>query len=285
MAKTAAVADLVKYKLSLAVTFSGLTGYFIAGNGLNSSVLLLFAGLFFLTAGAAALNQYTEREYDAVMPRTGNRPLPARKLKPGFALFLALSLIFSGLLILSLTGTLTFILGFIAILLYNFAYTRLKRITLFSVVPGALVGAVPPLIGYFCAGGIFPSNGIILFSAFMFLWQLPHFWLILIRYREEYEKAGFVTFREQFSDLHIRLLILSWVLFTTVFLIFFSQRVVVFSQLINTVLMMLNVAFIMSFSYILFNSDRGRSVRGAFILINSFSVAVMILFIVNSLVK
>lgn len=147
------------------------------------------------------------------------------------------------------------------------------------------MGAIPPLIGYSSAGGILPGNEIIMFSTFMFLWQLPHFWLILIRYRDDYSRAGFRTFKEQLSEYSIRLLIFCWVILTTASLVLFSVKGVVFSRVINSVIIILNILFILLFYSILFGKDKNRSVRGAFILINSFSLIIMILFIANSFLR
>jgi heme o synthase len=284
MKKIVILADLIKYRLSLAVTFSAITGYFISGAILNNHFTGLVAGIILLTAGAAALNEFTEKDSDAAMKRTMNRPIPRQNITPRQALFIAVILILSGLIILLFTGILPALLGVIAILLYNLIYTKLKKISLASVIPGALVGAIPPLIGYTSAGGLLPQKEILMFSAFMFLWQLPHFWLILVRYNDDYLKAGFKTFSEGFSRSHIRMLVLAWVILTTLLLVIFSVKGLVFTGILNSLLIILNLFFILLFCSLLFGKDESRSAKAAFILINSFSLMVMILFIVNSVI-
>jgi protoheme IX farnesyltransferase len=274
--------DLIKYKLSLAVTFSSVTGYFIYHNIFEISLLYLVSGVFFLASASAVLNQYTEIHSDSVMNRTKKRPLPLEKISPGRALLVGSVLFGIGVLSLLLTGLTPVLLGLFNVLLYNVVYTRLKRVTPFAIIPGALVGAVPPLIGYTAAGGILPGYGIILFSAFMFLWQLPHFWLILLKYREEYDLAGFITMSHYMTEKQIRILVFSWGLLSTVFLVLFSVTGIVFDRLLTTILVPLNIVFIFAFYYFLFRKAANKDVGGAFILVNSFSLLVMILFIINS---
>ena len=284
MKRVALFADLIKYKLSLAVSLSAITGYFISGSGIMASFFLLIPGIFLITAGAAAFNQFTEKESDASMERTRLRPIPAGVITPLEAVITSIILLVSGEIILLLTGIIPAIFGALAVLLYNLVYTRLKRVSLISVIPGALVGAIPPLIGFSSAGGVLPHNEIMMFSVFMFLWQLPHFWLILIRYGDDYRKAGFKTFSPGFLEFRIRLLVFGWVIITTFLLIAFSVRGLVFKGIINYILILLNLSFILLFYSTLFSRNEIRSVRIAFILINSFSLAVMILFIVNSFI-
>lgn len=130
MKRITILADLTKYKLSLAVTMSAVTGYFISGSVIKFPFLLLLSGIFLLTSGAAALNQYTEKEFDATMKRTRNRPLPLQQIEPVIALWIAIILIVTGLSVLFITGIVPLILGSFAVILYNLVYTKLKRITL-----------------------------------------------------------------------------------------------------------------------------------------------------------
>ena len=280
--KIAVYTDLIKYKLSLAVTLSSVTGYFIFSHNFKGSLLWLVIGVFLLASGSAALNQYTEREFDALMDRTKNRPLPLKKLSHEVVLKVSVFLLATGLTFTLFSGILPSLLGLLNIVLYNVAYTRLKRITSLAIIPGALVGAVPPFIGYTAAGGMHLTPEIILFSAFMFLWQLPHFWLIIIRHRDEYNSAGFKTFSHTLKEKQIRILIFLWVLFSTLFVLCFSSLTLGLSKPVNYFLILMNSFFILLFYHLLFKRDAQKDVKGAFILVNSFSFLIMILFIVNS---
>jgi protoheme IX farnesyltransferase len=275
-------ADLIKYKLSAAVTFSSVTGYFIFHNAVNINLLYLISGVFLLASGSAALNQYSEIRWDALMTRTKQRPLPGEKIHPSSALLVSVGLLCSGLMLLFLTGIIAPLLGAVNVFLYNFVYTKLKRITLMAIIPGALVGAIPPLIGYEAAGGYILSGGIVLFSTFMFLWQLPHFWLIMLKYRRDYKNAGFVTLSDYANEKQIRILVFGWTTFSTLLLFFFSLRGVVLNRHLSTALIPLNIIFISAFHYMLFRNTDKNKIRFAFVMINSFSLAIMILFIINS---
>lgn len=281
--ETASVyADLIKYKLSIAVTFSSVTGYFIFHNHVDIKLVLLISGVFFLASGAAVLNQYSEIRFDSMMARTMNRPLPAHKVCPGTALALSACLMCTGIVSLLFTGIVPALLGLLTVFLYNIVYTKLKRITSFAIIPGALVGAIPPLIGYVAAGGGMPGTGILLFSAFMFFWQLPHFMLILLKYHKEYETAGFVTISLKMNEGQIKVLLFCWVLISTIILVLFSVTGVALDKNLSLVLIPLNIFFIFAFYYFLFRPTEKIETKGAFILINTFSLVIMILFIINS---
>jgi heme o synthase len=275
-------ADLIKFKLSLAVTFSAVTGYFIFQDKIDINFLLLISGVFALSATAAILNQYTEIRWDSLMSRTMHRPLPQKKISPQTALWLAAGLFSVGFIVLLMIGLPPALLGVLNVLLYNIVYTNLKRVTLLAIIPGALVGAIPPLIGFEAAGGKAPGSEIILFSTFMFLWQLPHFWLILLKYHKEYEAAGFVTMSRYINENQTRVLIFLWVLFSTSLLLLFFVTGFVFNKQLNSILIPMNIVFISAFYFLLFRKAGNREFRGAFFLVNSFSLLVMIIFIVNS---
>lgn len=276
------VADLIKYKLSAAVTFSGVTGFLIFRTSPGIDLLWLVCGLFLTACGSAALNQYSESELDGLMQRTRKRPIPARKISMKQALAISLILLSAGPAILLINGIIPFALGVINILLYNFVYTKLKRVTPLALIPGSLVGAVPPLIGYFSAGGMLPDAGILIFSSFMFLWQIPHFWLIGMRYSDDYQRAGF-RFNDLFSnERHTRIVVFVWIVISTLLLIGLSFTGMLFTRELYYFLIPVNIAFILLFHAFLLGAENERNTRGAFILINSFGIAVMLIFIINS---
>jgi len=273
------VADLTKYKLSLAVVLSAVTGYFLQSNSFDSHLLFLAAGVFLLSSGAASLNQYTERKTDALMARTKDRPIPAGKISGRVAIMISILLLISGSLFLSGNGIVPLILGIVNVLTYNLLYTYLKKRTILSIIPGALVGAIPPVIGFSSAGGVPENPAIIVFSAFMFLWQLPHFWLIIIKYGKEYSSAGFATISNFLNENQIRSLVFFWVLISSGFLAIFFAVTGSMNKEIFYILSFLNIIFIIAFYRLLFVRRLSNEIRGAFILINAFSVIIMILLI------
>ncbi len=287
----ALVAELTKWKLSLAVAFSAVTGYLIcdgiAGTGLpeaaaGTGLIKVAAGVFLLSSGAAALNQYTERKSDALMARTAGRPLPSGRMSPGAAAGVALLLLVSGSLVLGFSGLLPLALGLTNVILYNGVYTGLKKVTALAIIPGALVGAVPPLIGYTAAGGGVTDTVIILFALFMFLWQMPHFWLLLARYGSEYEKAGIKTIYGLMNPDQINRLVMVWITGSSLLLWILTGMFIPFDVPVAVWLLALNIAFIAAFRRIIKASDSEVKPKNAFILINSFPLLIMLILIAVS---
>lgn len=191
--------DLTKIGIVIFVLISGLAGYalsipaeYFMVDPLEPVVLLF--GLFALSAGSFALNQAQERRIDALMPRTAGRPLPMGKLDLPTVLVFAGMLIVIGEFCLYLLSPLSAALGFATVLLYNGLYTLYwKKHWAFGAVPGAIPGAMPAVIGYSVhATELFDREMVYLFLI-MFLWQMPHFWCLAIRYREDYAKGGIPT--------------------------------------------------------------------------------------------
>jgi heme o synthase len=190
----AVFADLVKARLTLLVLLTTLVGFYVASPGPIDLLLLVHAmlGTALVAAGAAALNQFLEREHDAKMERTEDRPLPSGRLQPGTVLLLGGISAGLGLLYLTLVvNPLTGLLGAITLGSYLFIYTPLKRVTTLNTVIGAIPGALPPLMGWTAARGEISPGGWALF-AILFFWQLPHFYAIAWIYREQYARAGFM---------------------------------------------------------------------------------------------
>lgn len=184
---------LCRLPISLFATCSALTGYLLTGSLSLVTIVFLAAGVFLLACGASALNQFQERDLDAMMERTRLRPLPAGTMTSGHVLVVSMMLILSGLLLLTGLGRTSVALGCLAILWYNGVYTRLKRTTAFAAVPGALVGALPPVIGWAAGGGHLADPRLFALAVLFFLWQIPHFWLLLLRNDAQYAHAGLPT--------------------------------------------------------------------------------------------
>jgi protoheme IX farnesyltransferase len=187
-------ADLVKARLTTLVLLTTLVGFYAGWIGLMNFGLMFntLAGTALVAAGAAALNQLLESEYDAKMRRTQSRPLPSGRLQPAtVAIFGGVSSV-AGLVYLALgVNLLTSVLGAITLVSYLFIYTPLKRMTWLNTAIGAVPGAFPPLMGWTAARGELSGEGWALFAILAF-WQIPHFFAIAWIYRDEYAKAGFV---------------------------------------------------------------------------------------------
>lgn len=184
---------LIKFKLLLFVVFSASFAYLLGIEGTIdwSRFFWLSLGGVLVTGAANGLNEIFEKDFDALMTRTSNRPLPAGRMLVNEATFLSIVMGLAGMYVLAhYLNLLCGILGMIAMFLYAFAYTPMKRISSFSVFVGAIPGAMPPLIGWVAATGELSVEAFMLFSI-QFLWQFPHFWAIAWRLDDDYTKAGF----------------------------------------------------------------------------------------------
>lgn len=191
-------ADLTKLGIVIFVVLSGLAGYatsFAIESAFDWVHLLnALGGIFFLSSGSLALNQVQEYKIDRKMNRTSKRPIAAGKLKPAAGAILAVAFLAIGGDLLMKASELAAALGWLTVLLYNVVYTYWwKPKMIFGAVPGAIPGALPVTIGYAAnSTEIFSTESIYLFLV-MFFWQMPHFWALALRYREDYAKAGVPT--------------------------------------------------------------------------------------------
>ena len=183
--------QLTKVGLSLSVVFSSVAGYLLAVEVFDFATFLLLAlGGFFMVGASNAFNQIIEKDTDALMQRTKNRPLPTGRMSVNFAMFIAVLFTLLGLSILYSINSKTALFGAISIFLYTCAYTPLKSLTPLTVFVGAIPGAIPFMLGWVAATDQFGIEAGMLFII-QFFWQFPHFWAIGWLQFEEYKKAGF----------------------------------------------------------------------------------------------
>ncbi|MCG8475891.1 MAG: heme o synthase [Cytophagales bacterium] len=184
---------LLKIRLSLLVAFSSAFGYALGVRGMiDWTVLLMLSVGGLLVSGASiALNQIQEKEYDRLMKRTMNRPLPAGRMSDREAyLFAALAAVLGFALLYVFTNIFVVLLSMASVVLYAYVYTPLKRKGPIAVFVGAVPGALPPLLGWIAATGSIGPEGLAVFGI-QFFWQFPHFWAIAWAADEDYRKAGF----------------------------------------------------------------------------------------------
>lgn len=184
--------ELTKPRITLMVVVTAGIGLLLASGGRVPMAMVLHAlvGTGLVAAGSAALNHVLERDIDALMRRTANRPLPAGRMHPDLALTLGVGLAVAGLVELTLgVNLLTALLGAVALAGYLFVYTPLKKISPLATVVGAVPGAIPPMMGWAAVTESLDPGAWVLF-AILFLWQLPHFLAIAWMCREDYARAG-----------------------------------------------------------------------------------------------
>jgi len=184
--------QLAKVGLSLSVVFSSIAGYLLAIDVINYQILFLLGlGGFLMVAASNAFNQIIEKDTDALMKRTMNRPLPTGRMSKTTALVFAILFTIIGLGILYSINPKSALFGAISIFLYTCAYTPMKPISPLAVFVGALPGAIPFMLGWVAATNEFGIEAGFLFMI-QFFWQFPHFWSIGWLQFEEYKKAGFI---------------------------------------------------------------------------------------------
>lgn len=183
--------QLTKVGLSLSVVFSSVAGYLLAVDVVSYTALCLLAlGGFFMVGASNAFNQIIEKDTDAIMQRTKDRPLPTGRMSVNFAMTIAVLFTVLGISILYSINPKTALFGAISIFLYTSAYTPLKSVSPLAVFLGAIPGAIPFMLGWVAATNQFGIEAGFLFMI-QFFWQFPHFWAIGWLQFEEYKKAGF----------------------------------------------------------------------------------------------
>jgi len=202
---------LSKVPLCLLIGVSALFGYlFGQPDGWQTGLRVAFA-VFLVAAGAATFNSIQERHVDGRMERTSNRPLVTGEISLPVAYLVGFIFAAVGLVLLKVISTFSAALGLLALLLYNLVYTPLKKVSIWALVPGAICGALPPVIGLSCtAMPISSFPGLLIFSMLV-LWQFPHFWLVMLAHREDYLGVGLPNFFLHFTDNQLRRLFITWV--------------------------------------------------------------------------
>lgn len=223
-------AELNKVRITIIVTLTTLAGYTLAARTIDQNVILPLIGIFILACGSAAMNQYQERDMDKLMKRTMNRPIPSGRIKPGMALIISIAEIILGVGVVYMGSDLaTALLAFMAFIWYNIIYTPLKRVTAFAVIPGSVIGSIPPMVGWVAGGGSLLNPDLYTMAFFFFISQVPHFWLLTLKYGEEYHQAGFPVITRFFNPVQTRRVTFVWIVATSLNII-----LLVFTGLFNT---------------------------------------------------
>ncbi|WP_020675104.1 protoheme IX farnesyltransferase [Geopsychrobacter electrodiphilus] len=273
---------LFRVRLASLVALSTLSGYLFAAHGFAPPAVLTTLAIWLLAAGCSALNQLQEINIDGRMGRTRSRPLPSGELTPGHALLISGGVIGCGLMLLMNGGQTPLLLGLLAILWYNGVYTPLKKKTAWAVFPGAICGALPPLIGYSAAGGSILDPAAVILAGTLLIWQVPHFWLLAWRYRQDQLDSGLPTPFRQISEERLFGINACWM--AALFLCYFLF--ILFGMISNTLLadiyLALLAALLLASSKELLRGAKHASSGHLFHLVNlSMALLLMTLFFDN----
>lgn len=268
---------LCKIRISVFTTLSASTGFILSGTAINVTYLIVVAGVFLLACGASALNQYQERWADEKMERTKKRPLPSGEVRATHALQLSCLLIISGLLTLSCSGDLLIAgLGLFAVIWYNGIYTFLKKLTAFAALPGALVGAVPPAIGWAAGGASLSDHRLLAVSFFFFMWQVPHFWLLLLANGNDYEKAELPVMSRIFTVRQMTRLTFVWMAAASVSSLLIPVYGVLNSGVASVTLLLVTLWFLCKEINLFQGQGSSEAYRKAFGAINVYMFLIML---------
>lgn len=273
-----------KVRISLPVALSALTGYIMFSGEYNLEGWFMALGVFFMSCSSGALNHWQESSIDVLMPRTKNRPIPSGKISRTGAFTVAVGYAVVGSSILILTNpVIALMLSWLTLFFYNMVYTPLKKVTAFAVIPGSFVGALPPLIGWAGAGGSLTSEVILIVASFFFIGQIPHFWLLLLMFGDQYKLAGLPSLNQIFNEGQIKRITYTWILTTIA-----SALLVIFFVFTNQILMFL----LLFYTFYLLSSlslnvfvQKEFAVRPAFFKLNLMYLFMMFFLIADSLLR
>ena len=277
---------LTKFVLSFAVSLSALFAYIMAKGEVGTNMYVATFAVLLVAMGVSTLNQYQEYKEDALMERTKHRPIASGKWSPRTAVIIAAILILSSLaLIYDLLGYIGVDLFLFSFLWYNFFYTPLKKKSALAVVPGAILGVIPPAIGWLAAGGSLGEPEFFALGLFYFVWQIPHFWLLVMLHYGDYAGAGYPTAMRLFGKMSLQRLTYYWLMLTIMtgyfmVTVFQPASTVIIGILVLTALL----AFISSLQLLTKDFDLKRA-RKVFWQINLAFLGTVILISIDEFLK
>jgi len=271
--------ELSKLKIMIPVSLTGFTGFFVFDPQLSAKIVFVSFGILLMAVASSVLNQIQEAEIDSKMNRTHDRPIPAGKITIGQAIAYFLICLISGVAILYSAGNIiAAVIGLITVFWYNVIYTYSKRITAFAVVPGAITGALPPLIGWVAAGGGIWDRSIIFLEFLFFTGQIPHFWLMILRYGEEYKKAGMPSLTDVFNPSQINRLTFIWAVSSVIGALFLCYFGIIRSGLITGILILASAFTVWKFTDLLRRKvDKANYGKYSIVLYSYFLVVILML--------
>jgi heme o synthase len=273
---------LGKFTISIPVSLTGFLGYFMARPTIDLNAVYTVFGILFLSLGSAALNQVQERHTDAKMKRTAERPLPSGRITLKQAIVFSVVCAVTGTTLLLLTGyVLAAAFGLFTLAWYNLVYTPLKRITAFAVLPGALIGALPPLIGWIAAGGDPLDMEIVVVAFLLFVGQMPHYWLLLLKVGKEFHEAGLPVITSLFDQRQIRNLSFIWIATSGVCVLMLPSTPVIRHLTVSLLLIAAAILYIVRMFILSYRGNLVEHWKKAFITVNLFYLFIIMALIAD----
>jgi protoheme IX farnesyltransferase len=278
------LAELTKIRITLFVTITTLFGFISAAGKITTDAIAPTVGILLLACGSAVINHIQERDTDAKMDRTKNRPLPSGRIKLQHAVLIAAILTLSGSVTLFWGAGITALgLALLNLIWYNVIYTPLKRKNAMAVIPGSLVGAIPPAVGWVAAGGYILDPHILIISFFFFIWQIPHFWILLLMLGKDYEQAGLPSLTKIFSADQLARITFMWTAATVVTSLLIPLFGIVQSPFIAYSLVVIGLLMTIKAFRLLLTGKEKLYFRYVFRGINSFALSVIVLLSIDKL--
>jgi heme o synthase len=277
--------ELSKLKIMIPVSLTGFTGYFAFDPHFSSRIFLLSFGILLTAVSASVLNQIQEVDLDGKMIRTCNRPLPSKRINLTSAVLFFLLILIAGISVIYTAGNSNAaIIGLFTLLWYNGIYTYSKRFTAFAVVPGAITGALPPLIGWVAAGGGPLEKPIVFIGFLIFIGQIPHFWLLILKYGEEYKQAGYPSLTNIFNRDQIKRLTFVWMITAVVAALFLCYFEIIHSTILILILVAVSIYVIWHFLDLLKINVNCNSYRKYSIVLDLYFLLVLLLLISDKII-
>ncbi len=284
--KLGLLAELSKVRITFAVMLTTLAGYLLAKGELDAGIIMPALGIFILACGSSALNHYQDSDRDGLMERTAKRPIPSGRISRSSVLYFSIFLSATGSAMLYYSsGFEGFQLGLLALLWYNAIYTPMKRRSAFAVIPGSIIGAIPPVVGWVAGGGSLLDIRALMLAIFFFIWQVPHFWLLMLRYGEEYIKAGYPSITQKYNEQQIKVLTFIWVVATAVSAMLLPLYGLVHSFYIVIVIIASALWITTVFAALLLRQDRAISPFYYFMRINYFVLMIIVSLSIDPFLK
>ncbi|HHD75947.1 MAG TPA: protoheme IX farnesyltransferase [Campylobacterales bacterium] len=277
--------SVTKFILSFAVSLSALFAYIMAKGDVGVDMLLATFSVLLVAMGVSTLNQVQEYKEDSQMERTKNRPIASGRMSPNTGIIIASVLIIASLgliySLLKLQGVIIFMFAFIW---YNAMYTPLKKKSALAVIPGAILGVIPPAIGWLVAGNSLMELEFIALGFYYFVWQVPHFWLLVMLHHGDYKNAGYPTVMKFFGQGSLQRLTFIWLIFTIQAGIFLVS---VFEPYTVSVILSIAVAIwtLISSFELLKKSFQLSNARSVFWKINAAFLAIIIILSIDEYIK